>query len=429
MSFLRPFSRSELLVRIPHFAAFKYRDYRSTWTANMLSGGAMWTFVVASSWLVLEMSDSSAWVGLVTFGSMIPFLVVSPVGGFLADRFNRRNLALVTFVGSAATGTALVLLALFGTVALWHIVLLAFVAGVFRAVQEPTIQALIPNQVPREHLLNAIALNSMTRHGARLFGPLVAAVLLGLGIIDIKGVLILSALFYALGAVQMARIHTVSTGVTRQEYSLARNMIDGLVYIYTHRGIALFIILVAFHCVLVMSFESILPVLTREELGATDLSTLNNLVMAFGAGSLVGTFLMAGVRSEALKGQLLIWTGLASGVTPIMLALSGNVPLTLAASAGMGVSQATFMALTNTYVQSVAPDALRGRIASLYTLHAGGLMAFSNLGYGLLADVDVISAPHILLVTAVIYIAAVLLLSAGQPVLRQVYRTGEVAVT
>ena len=429
MSFIGPSSQSELLVRIPHLAAFKYRDYRNTWAANMLSGGAMWTFVVASSWLVREMSGSSSSVGIVIFGSMIPFLVVSPVGGFLADRFDRRNLALLTFVASAAAGTALVVLALLGTVAVWHVALLAFVAGVFRAVQEPTIQALIPNQVPKEHLLNAIALNAMTRHGARLFGPSVAYLLLELGIIGLTGVLILSALFHVLGAVQMARVHTVSTGATRQEYSLARNVIDGLVYIYTHRAIALFIILVAFHCVLVMSNDSILPVLTEEDLGATDAKILTILYMAFGAGALVGTFLMAGVRSEALKGKLLMWTGLASGLTPMILALSGNVPLAVVASVGIGLSQATFMALTNTYVQSIAPDALRGRIASLYTLHAGGLMAFSNLGYGFLADVDVISAPEILLVTAGIFIVAVLLLSAGQPVLRQVYRTGEVAVT
>ena len=174
-----------------------------------------------------------------------------------------------------------------------------------------------------------------------------------------------------------------------------------------------------------MSFESILPVLSREELGATDASILGYLVMAFGAGALVGTLLMAGVRNERRKGQWVMWTGLASGVTPIALAVSGSLPLAVLAAAGMGAAQGTFMALTNTYIQSVAPDGLRGRIASLYSLHAGGIMAFSNLGYGFMADV--FSAPPILIVTSLVFIVVMVALSAGQSTLRHVYRTGQVA--
>ena len=147
--------------------------------------------------------------------------------------------------------------------------------------------------------------------------------------------------------------------------------------------------------------------------------------MGFGAGSLVGILILAGVRSEKLKGQLLVWTGLGSGLAPIILALSFNAPMGVLASAGMGLSQATFMALTSAYVQTIAPDRLRGRISSLYILFAGGIMAFANLGYGFAADE--FSAPPILLITGVIFIAVVLALTAGQPILRSIYRTGQAA--
>ena len=279
--------------------------------------------------------------------------------------------------------------------------------------------------MPREDLLNAITLNAATRHGARFFGLLVAAPLMAVDSIGVNGVLVLSAVFQVLGSVQMARTRTVSRGETRPEQGMVRNMVDGLVYIYTNQAIALFVILVALHCALVMSFESILPVLSREELQAVDGSVLGYMVMGFGVGALVAILLLAGVRSERLKGQFLVWTGLISGITPIALALSGNVPVAVLASAAMGASQATFMALTNTYVQTLAPDRLRGRISSLYTLHAGGIMAFSNLGYGFIADV--FSAPPILIVTGVIFIVVLTSVSAGQPVLRQVYRTGQVS--
>ena len=248
--------------------------------------------------------------------------------------------------------------------------------------------------------------------------------LLAVGFVSIEGVLVLSAFLQLIGAVLMSRTRTVSRGESAPEHGLARSIVDGLVHIYTNRTIALFIVLVAFHCALVMSFDSILPVLSREELGATDASVYGYLVVAFGAGSVIGLLLIAGIRDDARKGQVLMWTAVASGLTPISLAVSGNVPLAIVASAAMGASQATFMALTNTYVQTIAPDRLRGRIASLYTLHAGGIMAFSNLGYGFMADV--FSAPRVLFVTGALVVVFLVALSAGQPALRRVYRTGEV---
>ena len=385
----------------------------------------MWTFIVAVSWLVLDKSESSGWVGIITFASMIPFLLVSPIGGLMADRLDRRNLALATFIAGSVVAAMLAAITIAGAVQLWHIAALAFAGGVFRATQEPAIQALIPNQVPREDLLNAITLNAATRHGARFFGLLVAAPLMAWDSVGVNGVLVLSAVFYVMGAVQMARTHTVSIGESQPEHGTIRSVVDGLVFIYTNKTIALFIMLVAFHCALVMSFESILPIFSKDSLGADDGSILGYLVMGFGTGALVATFLMAGVRDERRKGQLLLWTGVISGVTPIVLALSGNLPLAIVATVGMGASQAMFMALTNTYVQILAPDHLRGRISSLYVLHAGGIMAFSNLGYGFIADV--FSAPPILFATGIIFIVMVVSLGAGQPILRRVYRTGQLA--
>ena len=391
----------------------------------MFSGAAMWTFIVASSWFTLSESDSSGWVGIITFASMIPFLLVSPIGGLMADRIDRRSLAQIMLLAGFITTAILAVLVISGTVELWHVAVLAFLGGAFRAIQEPTITALIPNQVPRSVLLNAITLNAATRHGARFFGLLIAAPLMAIPTVGVAGVLVLSALLAGVSAILMARVRTESRGEGSMGHGMMQGMWDGIVYIHTNKTIALFIALVALHCALVMSFESILPIFSRESLGASDGSALGYLVMGFGAGSLVGTLLLAGVRSEKMKGQLLIWTGLFSGITPVLLALSFNVPFGVLASAGMGVSQATFMALTSVYVQTIAPDRLRGRISSLYILYAGGIMSFANLGYGFAADS--FSAPPILLITGLIFVAVVLAFGMGQPIFRQLYRTGQVA--
>ncbi len=426
-----------MLSNIPHFSALKYRDYRFTWLANMCSGAAMWTFIVAISWLILEKSNSSSDVGIITFASMLPFLVVSPVAGMIADMKDRRSIAVVTFASNAVVTGAVVALALSDTIMLFHIAILTFLSGTMRSTQEPAIASLVPNQVPRAMMLNAITLNAATRHGARFVGLLVAAPLLAtltldidLGITSIMtninlgapGVLILSLAFQLLGTVFMALVRTRSTGEPVQRRNFVRSMVDGLVYIYANRMIAIFILLVAFHCALVMSFDSVFPVFSRDELGAEDGSVLGYLVMAFGAGSLVGAVLMAGVRSDRNKGRWLLWTGILSGVSPIMLAFASTSTVAVVVSLLMGGAQSTFMALTTTYVQTIAPDRLRGRISSLYILHAGGIMAFANLGYGFIADA--FSSPPILYVSATLFLIFLFAAGIGLPDLRRVYGTG-----
>ena len=412
---------------LPHLAAFRHRDYRNTWTANMLGGSAMWTFMVAVSWLVLNRSDSSAWVGVITFAGMLPFLVVSPIGGLLADRFDRRKVVLVTAFGTTLTTSVTGALMIVGAIEIWHLPILAFLGGVLRSIQEPAIQALIPNQVPRVDLLNAITLNSATRHGGRFFGLLVAAPLLAVDFIGVSGVVVLSAMFQLSAAYFMLRVRTVSTGDVATRRGVAHSMAEGLVYIYSNRTIAAFVLLVAFHCILVMSFDSILPGFSRGQLGAEDGSILGYLMMGIGVGSLLGTFLIAGVRNEKRAGQWLILTGLLSGLSIILLALSPSVPVAVLSAVGMGASQATFMALNNTNIQMIVPDRLRGRISSIYMLHTGGTMAFANLGYGFLADG--FSAPPILFVTGVVFVLIMSAATLGQEDIRRLYQTGQVTAS
>ena len=391
--------------------------------ANMCSGAAMWTFIVAVSWLILEKSDKSGDVGIVTFASMLPFLLVSPIAGLIADRLDRQSIARFTFIANGAITAVVAALAFANVLELWHLSLLTFISGTMRSTQEPAISSLIPNQVPQRDLLNAITLNAATRHGARFFGLLVASPLLAIDAIGVTGVLVLSVAFQAVGTMFMTLTRTRSTGESTPRHGMARSMLDGLVYIYTNRMISIFILLVAFHCALVMSYDSVLPVFSRNELGAVDGSILGYMVMGFGAGSLVVTVLMAGVRSERNKGRWLLWTGVISGIVPIVLAFSPSVAPAILVAAVMGGTQSAFMALTTTYVQTIAPDRLRGRISSLYILHAGGIMAFANLGYGFMADI--LSAPPILYVTAAAFLIFIFSANATLPDLRRVYRTGQ----
>ena len=404
---------------LTHLAAFESRDFRYIWGANALGGASTWTFLIASQWYVLSESDKSLLVGLFTFASMLPYLLVSPIGGILADRTERKKLTAITQAGITISIVTSVILSLFGVLNLWHLCILAFAAGCFRSTQESALVSLVTNVVPKKTLLNAITLNSATRHGSRVIGMgllLMTRVPLGEGL-DITQFLLASSLLGAISLILIIRVRKRSTGESLPETGLIRGMLEGVKFIYTKHEVGIFIILVAFHCALVMSFDSILPVLTRDSLGSGDEFLLALLVLSFGGGAAIGTFLLAGVRNEAGKGRLLLLTGIVSSVSPIALGLSSDISISFIASFLMGASQSTFMALTITYVQLATPDQYRGRVSSLYILHAGGIMAFANLGYGELADT--FTAPIVLVITGGLFLIVFSSIGIWDKVLRK----------
>jgi MFS family permease len=414
--FKTPIPSKELASR--YFAALSHQDYRTLWTANMSAAAAAWALIVARGWLVYEISDSSLWVGVVTFAAMIPRMLVTPFTGYLSDRFNRRNVLAVMFGLNLAHNLVLAVVVLAGAVEIWHLVILSLVNGSARAAQMPAGQALIPNLVPKHLLLNAIALNQATNHGARLVGPL--AILPLVAFAGIESAFFLCTGFYAISLVQAVRIRTSSSGVMDRSKRLVSNMTEGLTYVYRTPIMRNMVFIALFHCGLTMSFESLLPVLSSRQLNAEGVG-FTYLMMAVGAGALVSSFFLAGVRSEARRGRMFLYLGILSGLAPAMLAASVNLPLALAAAVGMGATQAGFMTLTHTMIQTIVPDGIRGRVAGIYSMHVGGMMASVNLVNGVLADQ--VSASMLLWVGGVAFIV-VMLLSWQSGIFRQIYTQG-----
>ncbi|MCH7745354.1 MAG: MFS transporter [Chloroflexi bacterium] len=398
--------------------ALQYRDYRTLWLANVCGGAASWALIVARGWLVYEISDSSLWVGVVTFAAMIPRMLVTPFTGYLSDRFNRRNVLAVMFTLNLVHNLILAIVVLTGSIQIWHLVVLSLFNGSARAAQMPAAQALIPNLVPKNLLLNAIALNQATNQGSRLIGPAMVAPLLATT--GVESAFFLCTGFYAISLIQVLRIRTVSKGAIDKSKKLINNMTEGFSYVYKTPIMRAITIMALFHCGLTMSFESLLPVLSSQQLNAEG-AGFSYMMMAVGAGALVSAITLAGIRSETTRGRLFLYMGLLSGVTPILLALSFNMPMALAAAAGMGASQAGFMTITHTMIQSIVPDGIRGRVAGIYSMHVGGMMASINLINGALADY--ISAPVLLSVGGVLFIV-IMFLSLRRVTIRQIYSRG-----
>ena len=414
--------------------ALQYSDYRKLWYASMCSQSSAWALIVARGALAKSLTGSDMWTGLVTFAAMIPSVLISPLAGYLADRFDRRAVMLWSFGVNLAHNLLLAFLVVFGAIEAWHLVLLAVVNGSARSIQMPAASALLANTVPPERLFNGVALQSATLQGSRFLGPLVMIVMLWVTdpwLDDNQSyVFFLSVLLYVMAVGFTLRIRTTSRGVVGEGSGMgvvARDSLEGLSYMYRHPLLLSIILLVVAHCAMVMSFESLFPAVAVDKLGMNPesevLSGFGILMVAFGFPALLTSMALAGVTSDRIRGRLFLWTGVLSGITPIALAYSPNLPLAILAVAGMGASQSGFMLIGGGMLQAIAPDAIRGRLMSVYTWHILGFMASFNLVNGTLASIDGITASLVLGVGGILFVATMAFSFIGHP-LRSLYGRG-----
>ena len=420
-------------------ASLQYREYRKLWASSLFSHSADWALIVARAALVFDHTGSAAWTGAVTFAAMIPSIFMSPIAGLLSDRFDRRTVLACAFTIDLAQNLLLAILVATGAWEPWHILLLAIVNGSAKATQIPSAQALLPNTVPKERILNAVSLYQATQQGSRFLGPFLLLVVLWTTGHE-NWVFFLCAGLYGGGLGLVLNIRTVSRGVVeagRGMRVIFRNLGAGLSYMYHTPLVLSIILLTVAHCGMTMSFESLFPVLSRDKLGmeggAGILGGASYLMVGFGAAAFVTAVGLAGVQKERARGGLVLWLGVLSGVTPVALALSPNLPLAILSAAVMGFSQGGFMTLTHAMLQSIAPDAIRGRLMGVYIWHVQGFMAGFNLVNGTLASISglntslasfTIPAASIILGAGGIGFLIVMAFSFSGVSLRQLYASG-----
>ncbi len=413
-----------------YLVSLGYQEYRKLWLATLCSQSANWALIVARATLVLQLpGGNAAWSGYVTFAAMIPSVLVSPLAGFLADRYDRRTVLACAYAVNVGDTLVLALLVITGYIEPWMVVVLSAVTGTARSTQMPAAQALLANMVPRESLLNAVSLYQATVQGSRFSGPLLILVVIWATGSQNWTFFLCSGL-YLLGFTTVLSIRIVSRGVVEAGKFgtvFLRNMLAGLNFMYRHPLVLSIILLVVAHCGMTMSFESLLPVLSMERLGmessASILAGASYLMVAYGLAALVTALALAGVRTERVRGQLFLWTAVLSGVTPVALALSPNIPLAMLAVAGMGLSQGGFMTLSHAMLQGIASDAVRGRLMGVYSWHTNGFMAGFNLVNGTVVGFTPLSAAVTLAVGGIGFLIVITLSFVRIP-LRQIYARG-----
>ena len=366
------------------FAALRYRNYRLWFFGQATSLVGTWMQSVAQGWLVYQLTGSKLALGAISFAGSIPTLFLMLPAGVLADRFPKRKLLLMTQTAMMLCAFALAALAASGVLQVWHIGVLAFGLGVANSFDAPARQSLAVEMVEdRRDMMNAIAMNSTMFNLARIAGPAIGGVVLAhLGAVWCFA---LNGLSFLAVLVALWRMRLPQVALAPQNEPFAAQIVTGLRYIWGNTPIRTIIALVGVSSLFGLSYATLMPAYVVDVLHVGE-AGLGSLSAAVGVGALIGSLAVASLGSFRRKGLLLAAGSLIFPLALLSFAQTRYLPLSLACLALVGFGFVMQNATSNTLVQSIVPDDLRGRVMGAYTLTFFGTTPFGALLAGTLAQ-------------------------------------------
>lgn len=365
------------------FRALRHRNFQLFFSGQLISLIGTWMQQVAQTWLIYRLTHSSVLLGAVSFSGQIPAFLLGPFGGHVADRMDRRRALIITQSASMVLAAVLAALTLSGVVREWHIFLLAALLGVVNAFDIPVRQSFLVQMVEREDLINAIALNSSMFNGARVAGPAVAGILVAA--IGEGWCFFANAVSYiaVIAGLLMMRI-TVLQAPPASGKAIS-NIVEGFRFVANTRPIRALLLLLGIVSFTAMPYATLMPVFADRILhsGARGLGILMG---ASGVGALIGSIALAARTSLKGLGTWVAVSCTAFGVMLILFAFSRSMMLSAAFLVGVGVSMMVESASSNTLIQSMVPDSLRGRVMAVYSMMFMGMGPLGALLAGVMAD-------------------------------------------
>jgi MFS family permease len=391
--------------------ALTHRNFRLLWLGALTSSIGTWMQRVAQAWLIVTLSGSSSafYLGLDSFVGEAPILLFTLIGGVVADRRDRRHMMLTSQVVQMAVALLLAVLVYTGVIQIWMIVTLSFISGCGQAFGGPAYQSLIPTLVGKDHLPNAVALNSIQFNLARVIGPIVAGVALAsFGMVACFGLNGISFLFVIAAILALRDIHVPPTSTV----SIVDQMKDGLRYVRQSHNLKAVTLLGFIGAFLGFPLMTFLPVITRDVFNQ-DVGFYSRLMTFSGAGAVTGALIVAYIGKHRHIGRLLLIFLASFGVTVALFSLSRSETLSAVLLFVAGALLVMSFSLTTSLAQLLAPPELRGRVVSIYMVAFRGGSPLGGLASGWLVT-QVGSAPAVLMVNGVLLtIIALFFLARG----------------
>ena len=373
-----------MLRRSGMFRALSHRNYRRFWIGAFLSNVGTWMQAVAQGWLVLQLTNSPFWLGLDAFMATAPGFVLTLLGGVFADRIDRRRLLLYTQVVAGLAALALASLVATSLVNPWMVLGFSFVTGCCMSLASPSFLAMTYDLVGREDLANAVAMNSTQFQLSRVVGPALAGVafrVFGLAGCFFANGLSFIAVVLALWMVRMEpRSNTLAP--SEKQRAIWRDLVEGFRYVRNRPRVSSLLIVGAVNSLFGAPYFSMVPIYARDifHLGETGLALLMGTA---GAGAFFGALLVAYLGDFSRKGWFVMGGAILFGICIMGFAVSSRLSLSLLFLFGLGFAIVVSVALTNTLLQKLVTDQMRGRVMSMFLLSFIGTMPIGNILAGI----------------------------------------------
>lgn len=394
--------RARLAPLARGFSALGIRSYLLYWTGQLAAFIGRWMQTTAQAWLVIELTRSPLAIGLVTTVQFLPTTLLSLFGGVIADRFPKHRLILVMQLAALAQGALFGALIAWGHITIELVYILAGMQGIINAIDNPVRQTFVSEIVTREQLPNAVALGSMQFNIARIIGPAIAGLVIAQ--VGIAPAFFIGTAGFAAAAIQLLRMP--DRGAPHRPGAATgspwRQLVDGLAYTWRTPAVLLVMIVVAAIGTFGYNFTVVLPLLAGFVL-KTDAAGLGTISAALGLGSLIGA--VGTTYARRITPQRLL---VAAGMFSLLLgatAMTTSFWLACALLLTLGIFGVTFATTANTLLQLTVPDALRGRVISLYVLLFVGSTPLGALLIGSVSSA--LGTPAALLICALICLLGV----------------------
>jgi len=390
------------------FRALRHRNYKLWFFGQGLSLVGTWMQSMAQQVLVYRLTGSASALGIVSFMTVLPLVPLALWGGSLSDRVSKRNLLLVTQTLMLFQAILLAWLTWTGIVEIWHVYLMAFMLGAFKAVDTPARHSFVVEMVEgKEDLTSAIGLNSAIQNGAKTLGPALAGVFVAVtGEAMAFFVNSLSFLAVIVSLLMMKGLPQ-PPGRRQENTNALTHTIEGVRFVFSQQALLILMSLVAVSSFLSKPYQTLMPVFADVNLKesaapliaflcnrehallncrAPEALPLGLLLAALGIGAVIGALLVASLPEHARRGWVLTFGNLSFPLLLLFFVSSNSMALSLVLMALTGLTRVMQNAMANTLLQITAPDGLRGRVMSFYSLISQGMTHLGGLQAGFAAD-------------------------------------------
>ena len=376
-----------LAQRAQVFDVLRYRDFRLFWVGHAFSVSGIQMVMVTQWWLIWKLTGSELLLGSLGLAEALPAVFLSLFGGVVADKVDLRRFLIILQVVVATALFLLATLTATEVVRVWHLFAFTFVFGMHQAFDQPSRQAIFPHLLDRRDLMKAVSLNSIVWPGTRIFGPAVAGIIIdrvgavaGAPLAGAAAVFYLAFIAFLLFGFFMSLVR-VPTIERARGGNVVQDIGDGIKYIWRQRLFTLLIGMTFMGSFFVSSHMGLLPVFATDILGG-DGTTLGSLFAVGGIGSLFGALVAANLTNFRRRGLLIIGGAGAQAMFVMLFAASNSYGLSLVLVFLAGVGFSLFSVSTQSTLQLLVPDELRGRVMSIWGMTYGVVMPLGRAQMG-----------------------------------------------